>query len=988
MKPRPARRSVIGPCTSTDPSNSHPETNPGCLEDVLKTVAARVRALTEASSSWLALMQSSRMAVFEITRFTKKGGPLTKQISLSEDGTLISDGSACVMTSGHARRRKIIGLANFASFISDLNSNQALALGSLRDELTDIVKVVPKRKLRRAKPGGKYDLISRTTEYLEYRAGSPTLVLIDIDTKGMPQAVRDRVAELGGYVPALISVLPAMATAGYVIRSSTSSGLRRADTGKPIPGSDGVHIFVLIKDGADAERFLRDLHERCVLGGIGWCRADAAGRLLNRSIVDRMVARPERLVFEGTPILDVSLIQDEDARRPIVVDGDILDSVTACPPLSAEEQALLSDLRAQEAERLADQCAAARRAFIKRRARRLLKRNPGITRAAAEKAVERQIAGVLLPTVQLDFVDEALAGTTVGDVLADPDRYAGEKLADPIEGRRYDRDCAYVNLRSDGSPWIYSFAHGETIYALKFDTAAIEQAIEDAEAEDAAEVFVKLMMLADEIDPIDVERLKNLASKRSGIGPRALTASLKKARADAHRARQSDNRESESSRGKISLKDFYANLEMHNYIYTPTGKMWPGASVDARIPPQKLAVGGKPVLDEDGNAIMIPAHLWLDKDRAVEQITWAPGLPMIIREKYLIDGGWVDRPNALCFNFYRPPAVVPGDASDVDRWLDHLLYVYPDDADHIINWLAHRVQRPEEKINHALVFGGSQGIGKDTILEPVRYAIGPWNFKEASPKQVLGRFNAYVKSVILRINEARDLGEFDRFAFYDHTKSYIAAPPDTLLVDEKHLREYYIPNTCGVIISTNHKTNGIFLSAEDRRHHVSWSERMMEDERYQNDYFKRLWKWYADGGLQNVAAYLKQRDISKFDPKAPPPKTPAFWAIVDANRAPEEPELADALDRIGRPSVITLSDLDDGEMDSELSLWLTDRGSRRVIPYRLEKVGYVPVRNPDAKDGLWVIAGKRQSIYAKAELAPNEQVVAARKRRDRKAKSI
>ena len=35
-------------------------------------------------------------------------------------------------------------------------------------------------------------------------------------------------------------------------------------------------------------------------------------------------------------------------------------------------------------------------------------------------------------------------------------------------------------------------------------------------------------------------------------------------------------------------------------------------------------------------------------------------------------------------------------------------------------WMAHRVQRPHEKINHALVLGGDQGIGKDTLLEPVQ----------------------------------------------------------------------------------------------------------------------------------------------------------------------------------------------------------------------------------------------------------------------------
>src|SRR5205085_8626779 len=122
----------------------------------------------------------------------------------------------------------------------------------------------------------------------------------------------------------------------------------------------------------------------------------------------------------------------------------------------------------------------------------------------------------------------------------------------------------------------------------------------------------------------------------------------------------------------------------------------------------------------------------------------------------------------------------------------------------VVNWLAHRVQRPQEKINHALVLGGKQGIGKDTILEPIKTAIGPWNFSEPSPQQVMGRFNGFLKAVIMRINEARDLGEFDRFKFYDHMKAYAAAPPDVLRVDEKFLREFAVFNVCGVIITTNH----------------------------------------------------------------------------------------------------------------------------------------------------------------------------------------
>jgi hypothetical protein len=52
------------------------------------------------------------------------------------------------------------------------------------------------------------------------------------------------------------------------------------------------------------------------------------------------------------------------------------------------------------------------------------------------------------------------------------------------------------------------------------------------------------------------------------------------------------------------------------------------------------------------------------------------------------------------------------------------------------------LNRPGEKVDHALVLGGSQVIGKDAQLEPVKYAVGLWNFTEASPKHQFGRFDA------------------------------------------------------------------------------------------------------------------------------------------------------------------------------------------------------------------------------------------------------
>src|SRR5256885_5563179 len=46
---------------------------------------------------------------------------------------------------------------------------------------------------------------------------------------------------------------------------------------------------------------------------------------------------------------------------------------------------------------------------------------------------------------------------------------------------------------------------------------------------------------------------------------------------------------------------------------------------------------------------------------------------------------------------------------------------------------------------------------------------------------------------------------------------------------------------------------------------------------------------------------------------------------------------------------------------------LRERRNRRQIPHRLEAVGYVPVRNPDAKDGLWKVGGRRMVVYRSEE---------------------
>jgi hypothetical protein len=472
--------------------------------------------------------------MIEITRLSKVGGPLTKRISLSAEGKLVSDGSACVMSRGHASRVHIDCLGQFADLIQQLGSSEAIALGALRADLPDHVDVTTQDRLAKLNGSTPPNLIARTGSHIAYEAGRPALALIDVDTKGMPAEVTARIEGAGGFWAALVSVLPALATSGRIERRSTSTGISRTDTGEALPGSNGMHVYLHVRDGGDVEHFLRTLHERCWMAGFGWHMVGAGGQLLNRSLVDRMVFAPERLVFEGAPVLVALLAQDQTLRRAKVYDGAPLDTRETCPPLRITEIAHVKHLKSRSAHALAPARAAAREQFIAQQAARLAE-SAGITGQEARRVIERQCDGVLLPDLVLPWDSEDFANCTVADVLADPARFVGATLADPLEGPDYGRTKAMIMRRADGSLWITSFAHGHTVYELRYDARAVAAAVAAVPADQAADAFVRVTVNAD-LGADQMEVLRNQVAALAGVGRRALDAKLKAATTE-HAAR-------------------------------------------------------------------------------------------------------------------------------------------------------------------------------------------------------------------------------------------------------------------------------------------------------------------------------------------------------------------------------------------------------------------------------------------------------------------
>jgi hypothetical protein len=142
---------------------------------------------------------------------------------------------------------------------------------------------------------------------------------------------------------------------------------------------------------------------------------------------------------------------------------------------------------------------------------------------------------------------------------------------------------------------------------------------------------------------------------------------------------------------------------------------------------------------------------------------------------------------------------------------------------------------------------------------------------------------------------------------------------------------------------------------------------------------------------RRAGAYLRTLDLSLFDPKAPPPKTDAFWAIVDAHHAPEDAELADVLDSLARkipgsdeqewPDAVTVLDIANAAIAAGggFLTWIRDRKNRRAIPHKMEEAGYVPVSNPARKDGMWIINGSRQVAYGRGDLSIRDRILAAQR---------
>ncbi len=237
-------------------------------------------------------------------------------------------------------------------------------------------------------------------------------------------------------------------------------------------------------------------------------------------------------------------------------------------------------------------------------------------------------------------------------------------------------------------------------------------------------------------------------------------------------------------------------------------------------------------------------------------------------------------------------------AGDVSPWLAHVERMVPEpfEREHLLNALAHKVQFPTHKINHAILMGGNHGSGKDTLFAPFFWAIGgeaKANCSLVKNEDLNSQWGYALECEVMEIAELRQAEAKDRRALENTLKPIIAAPPELLMVNRKGMHPYMALNRVFVIAFSNERV-AISLPSEDRRWFVLWcaAPKLPEAQAVS------LWNWYQHrSGFEAVAHYLHTRDVSAWNPSAPPPMTEAKLIMVEHGMSTAESFLVDQMTR-------------------------------------------------------------------------------------------
>jgi len=327
------------------------------------------------------------------------------------------------------------------------------------------------------------------------------------------------------------------------------------------------------------------------------------------------------------------------------------------------------------------------------------------------------------------------------------------------------------------------------------------------------------------------------------------------------------------------------------YIYISTDNKWLDRCTRHTLAPEAVNTANMNImmtlsgLDDEGLSMTNALAMRNDTLKVDVQSYW----PGVLQD--LIHVGNDDAVNTW------QPTTLKAYTGDITPWWELFCHLFPDadSRDRIMDWMAYMLQNPEVKINHALLIGGGERIGKDSLFQPLIMGVGVDNVSNIKAETLDEKYDdPFINIKLAVVQEIYRSGFKDAKVVENKLKVYLADPPDVLLLrrlGEKHIKQR---NLIQMLIFTNHE-DALHLSSEGDRYLCEWSPaKKLPAAAYQ-----KVYDWYNfDYGYEKVYGYLLSRDVSHFNPKGAAPSTKWRQDMFKGGKSDLDNLVEDIIDQI------------------------------------------------------------------------------------------
>jgi hypothetical protein len=347
------------------------------------------------------------------------------------------------------------------------------------------------------------------------------------------------------------------------------------------------------------------------------------------------------------------------------------------------------------------------------------------------------------------------------------------------------------------------------------------------------------------------------------------------------------------------------------------------------------------------------APVWLKwpMRRAVDKLSYRPG-----EERF------VEQDGLLYLNQWKGWGVKPV-KGNVKPFLNLVDYLFTDAEkeakEWFLNWCAYPIQYPGTKLFSAvIVHGRMTGTGK-TLAGYTLAKIYGQNFVKIKSKDLMDTWWAENRQFVL----GDEISGSDKRAESDMMKAMITQ--EEININIKYIPQFSIPDCVNYYLTSNH-ADALFIEDEDRRYFVHEVTQAPLPEEFYLAYDKWLKK---DGGAAALMQWMLDRDVSKFNPKAPALKTAARERMIMSGKSDlalwvkELKEAPESKLRVGQlrhqRDLFTAAELlSMYEHEHERSVGkVTSNGMSRALSAAgfKQAVEGSPLANPEGKQGRYFI---------------------------------